>query len=1084
MASTAAFTISASPSVDPTTGDRGYEGSSGETLTLQLEDNPATDVQRTTFAVNDAAVPSSPVKSEDAPVITFTGSGTASEEAATPISTVDIDLPVTTTAQSYEIRCTINTAAGTQTFTRTVSIRNSLNLRKLAPAEQNQFHAKGWSQTQNEMVDEIATVASTGTSTKVPARIASTIDLGLTGLAAIDGVTPIAGDRILAKNQADGTENGVYLAAAGAWSRATDFDDDAEVFSGVQVYVEEGTANATKVFFLSTVNPITVGVTALVFIVSTVGSLTDVLGVGNITGGTDLDVTVGDNIDYLGEVSVQRQGTDVLTTPGVGVAHIHGAAGAVVAAFSSTTPSAGIPGMFATGGTVSGVGIAIESEDGISGAGDGGQMDFVTGAAFATGDGAGGDWQVQIGAGDGAGAGGDGSIAGGLGGVTGDGSTLTIEAGGSSNNAADSGDGAFFDLEGGQHNAGAPITGGASLGSGALNGTSNGTVGDTRIFVGTIASATGTKVAGNILFDLENTNADTPGAVQFRANSIPLLRWVAATPVVGVPGFVTTGGTVAGTSLAIETEAGVSGAGAGGNFSILAGNAFATSDAAGGSIQGIAGNGDLTTGGGTTSWTGGIGGATGGGGDSFIEGGAGSNEAATHAQGAQIFAGGGAHGGGTPVGGAAQVSAGDVSGDGNAIAGSVFLFSGAIASATGTKTAGSIVLDLKNANADTPGVIEFRQDTTPFVTFDPDAATANFTSLDIITSTGSFIAGADPSTDTAAVLRVDNAVVAVSARNQADDGDLDLIGSDASDNTTVGDVSGTIPITTSATVVEIGVATIQFGFAVVTPIFQQETDSGDDATGDLMTIHAQDVSGGGTTITGAGLLVRAGNASGAATNDIGGVLTLGGGTGTTTDGAVLVQVGGSDYLTAGSIAAGVVGVHVAIFGFDQSVVAPVIVQGDLTTSGTGQLMRIHAQASTTAGTNNIGGALDVFAGDATNGTGTNVGGAGTYGSGDATTAGTTNTGGKTTARAGNASGGTTNIGGDYALLWGTGAEQTGNITIGTDNTSWDAMEGGLFIGDVVTSPTGDPASGGYLYVESGALMWRGSSGTITPIAAA
>ena len=46
------------------------------------------------------------------------------------------------------------------------------------------------------------------------------------------------------------------------------------------------------------------------------------------------------------------------------------------------------------------------------------------------------------------------------------------------------------------------------------------------------------------------------------------------------------------------------------------------------------------------------------------------------------------------------------------------------------------------------------------------------------------------------------------------------------------------------------------------------------------------------------------------------------------------------------------------------------------------------------------------------------------------------------------------------------------------------MVGGIFVGDVTTAPTGNPAAGGFLYSVSGALTWRGSSGTSTTIAPA
>lgn len=49
---------------------------------------------------------------------------------------------------------------------------------------------------------------------------------------------------------------------------------------------------------------------------------------------------------------------------------------------------------------------------------------------------------------------------------------------------------------------------------------------------------------------------------------------------------------------------------------------------------------------------------------------------------------------------------------------------------------------------------------------------------------------------------------------------------------------------------------------------------------------------------------------------------------------------------------------------------------------------------------------------------------------------------------------------------------------------WNSMDGGIFIANATTVPTGNPTGGGYLYVEAGALKWRGSSGTITTLGAA
>src|SRR5215475_5520919 len=55
--------------------------------------------------------------------------------------------------------------------------------------------------------------AISGLAWKDTCRIASTANVALTGLVAIDGVTPSAGDRVLLKNQTAGAENGIWVAA-------------------------------------------------------------------------------------------------------------------------------------------------------------------------------------------------------------------------------------------------------------------------------------------------------------------------------------------------------------------------------------------------------------------------------------------------------------------------------------------------------------------------------------------------------------------------------------------------------------------------------------------------------------------------------------------------------------------------------------------------------------------------------------------------------------------------------------------------------------------------------------------------------
>lgn len=87
----------------------------------------------------------------------------------------------------------------------------------------------------------------------------------LSGPGTVDGVSVIAGDRVLVKGQTTGSANGIYQVNAGAWTRATDFDASVEVTGGAVVYVNEGTVNQNTFWGLINDDPITLGTTALFF---------------------------------------------------------------------------------------------------------------------------------------------------------------------------------------------------------------------------------------------------------------------------------------------------------------------------------------------------------------------------------------------------------------------------------------------------------------------------------------------------------------------------------------------------------------------------------------------------------------------------------------------------------------------------------------------------------------------------------------------------------------------------------------------------------------------------------------------------
>lgn len=88
-----------------------------------------------------------------------------------------------------------------------------------------------------------------------PVRLATTGNISLSGLKAIDGVMTAIGDRVLVKDQTDKKQNGIYTASAGVWFRASDARDSRAITEGVTVHVQEGTTNNGRAYRFNTVLP-------------------------------------------------------------------------------------------------------------------------------------------------------------------------------------------------------------------------------------------------------------------------------------------------------------------------------------------------------------------------------------------------------------------------------------------------------------------------------------------------------------------------------------------------------------------------------------------------------------------------------------------------------------------------------------------------------------------------------------------------------------------------------------------------------------------------------------------------------------
>lgn len=83
---------------------------------------------------------------------------------------------------------------------------------------------------------------SQGLDAKASVRVATTANISLSGTQTIDGVLLVAGDRVLVKNQTSAALNGIWVVAAGAWSRAADANAWSELVSAF-TFVEEGNTN-------------------------------------------------------------------------------------------------------------------------------------------------------------------------------------------------------------------------------------------------------------------------------------------------------------------------------------------------------------------------------------------------------------------------------------------------------------------------------------------------------------------------------------------------------------------------------------------------------------------------------------------------------------------------------------------------------------------------------------------------------------------------------------------------------------------------------------------------------------------------
>lgn len=138
----------------------------------------------------------------------------------------------------------------------------------------------------------------TGLAWKDPVRAVSTTDITLSAPQTVDGVSVIAGNRVLVAGQTDPIENGIYVVAAGSWTRSSDMAAASSASSDA-VFVQEGTVYADTGWTCTTNSGSdVVGTDSLTFTQFTgAGSIT--AGVGLSKTGNTLDVNLGAGIVQL-----------------------------------------------------------------------------------------------------------------------------------------------------------------------------------------------------------------------------------------------------------------------------------------------------------------------------------------------------------------------------------------------------------------------------------------------------------------------------------------------------------------------------------------------------------------------------------------------------------------------------------------------------------------------------------------------------------------------------------------------------------------------------------------------------------------
>lgn len=105
---------------------------------------------------------------------------------------------------------------------------------------------------------------TTSVAVKAPCAAVASSNITLAGLQTIGAVTVESGDRVLVIGQTDQTENGIYVADTGDWSRSLDFDGLLDAVQGTLVLVRNQFVEGAF-YELTTSNPVNFGSSSIQF---------------------------------------------------------------------------------------------------------------------------------------------------------------------------------------------------------------------------------------------------------------------------------------------------------------------------------------------------------------------------------------------------------------------------------------------------------------------------------------------------------------------------------------------------------------------------------------------------------------------------------------------------------------------------------------------------------------------------------------------------------------------------------------------------------------------------------------------------